>query len=163
VDGGVSRRRKQPLQDISVRPACAGDLAALLDIESAVFTTDRLDRRNFRHALRSPTMICLVACRADAVLGYVLVERRRTSPTARLTSIAVAPEAAGRGVGRRLLGAAEASATAAGSRTMRLEVHKGNAVARTLYEQDGYRPGATMEDYYENGAAAVRYEKTLAS
>ena len=159
----MSRGRKRPLPDISVRPAGAGDLAALLKIESAVFATDRLDRRNFRHALRSPTMICLVACRADAVLGYVLVERRRTSTTARLTSIAVAPDAAGRGVGRRLLAAAEASATAAGSRTMRLEVQDGNAVARRLYEQEGYRPVATIDDYYENGAAAVRYGKTLAS
>jgi ribosomal protein S18 acetylase RimI-like enzyme len=163
VDGGVSRGRKPTSSDIAVRPARASDLAALLDIETTVFATDRLDRRNFRHAVRSPTMTCLVACRADEVLGYALIERRRNATAARLTSIAVAPKAAGGGIGRHLLAAVEASAAAAGSQKIRLEVHEGNAVARRLYERHGYHPVATVDDYYEDGVAAVRYEKPLAS
>ena len=151
-----------PLTNIGIRPAQAADLDALIDIEDAVFATDRLDRRNFRHAIRSPTMICLAAVRAGAVLGYAIVERRRTSRAGRLTSIAVAPAAAGAGLGQRLLAAAEAAARAAGLTRVRLEVRADNRAARKLYDRAGYRLVDTLDDYYEDGAAALRYEKALA-
>jgi [ribosomal protein S18]-alanine N-acetyltransferase len=91
------------------------------------------------------------------------VERRRTSTAARLTSIVVSPEAAGAGVGGRLLTALEEAALSAGARRMRLEVRAGNDAARRLYETAGYQRVETLDSYYEDGGAALRYEKTLAS
>jgi ribosomal protein S18 acetylase RimI-like enzyme len=157
----VSGRPQEPA-DIAIRPAEATDIDALLAIENSVFPTDRLERRNFRHAIRSPTIICLVAAGPDDALGYVIVERRRNSAAARLTSIAVTPKAAGAGLGRRLLGAAENAASAADSQRMRLEVRADNRAARRLYEATGYRLVETLDAYYEDGAAALRYEKALA-
>ena len=161
MDGRVRGPAKRRPTDIAIRTAEAADLDALLDIENAVFPSDRLDRRNFRHAIRSPTMVCLVAGGAGEVLGYAIVERRRTSSAGRLTSIAVAPAAAGAGLGQRLLGEAEATARAAGLKRLRLEVRADNRAARKLYDRAGYRLVETLDDYYENGAAALRYEKAL--
>lgn len=163
MDRRVSSPRKRPPLSVTIRAAVPADVDSLLEIENAVFPTDRLDHRAFRHAIRSPTIICLVARRHAEVLGYVAVERRRNSSAGRLTSIAVAPRAAGARVGERLLAAAEKAATAAALTRMRLEVRADNGRARRLYERAGYSVRETLDDYYEDGAAALRYEKALTS
>ena len=151
----------RPPAGVKIRPARPTDIDALIAIENAVFPTDRLDRRALRYAMRSPTIICLVAAISAGPLGYVTVQRRRGSAVARLTSIAVAPRAAGRGLGKRLLAAAEAAAAAAGGALLRLEVRTDNRRARRLYETAGYALIATVEGYYEDGTAALRYEARL--
>jgi ribosomal-protein-alanine N-acetyltransferase len=45
---------------------------------------------------------------------------------------------------------------------MRLEVRTYNADAIALYKKSGYRNFAAIEDYYEDGAGALRFEKALA-
>ena len=162
MDRRVSGGRTGPSRDIIIRRAEASDLDALLAIENAAFTTDRLERRNFRHAVRSPTMICLVACKAGEVLGYGIVERRRNATAARLTSIAVSPHGVGHRIGTRLLEALETNARAEGPKRMRLEVRADNAAARRLYDRAGYGLVETLDDYYEDGSAALRFEKALA-
>lgn len=144
---------------IEVRPARMGDLTALVALENRVFPTDRLDRANFRHAIRSPTITCLVAARGEDLLGYVTVMRRKGSRLAHLASIAATE--GGRGVGRLLLKAAEAVAGGEGCDRMRLEVRADNATALRLYDRAGYHRFATEEAYYEDGSAAHRYEKAL--
>ena len=42
-----------------------------------------------------------------------------------------------------------------------LEVRADNARAITLYDERGYVKFATIPDYYEDGASALRYEKRL--
>ena len=44
---------------------------------------------------------------------------------------------------------------------LRLEVREDNARAIRIYEQNGYRRIGREPDYYEDGATALRYEKTL--
>ena len=144
-----------------VRPASASDLPALVALEERVFPTDRLDRRNFRHQIRSPTITLLVCARGGDLLGYATLMRRRGSGVGHLASIAVAES--GRGLGARLLAAAEAEALRAGCDRVRLEVRADNAPAQRLYDHAGYRCLSTEEGYYEDGAAARRYEKRLAA
>ena len=143
-----------------IRPARLDDINGLLAIER-VFPTDRLGRRQFRHAVQSPTVDLLVADGAEGPIGYALVQRRRDSRAGHLSSIAVKRGAAGKGLGRHLLAAAEAEARAKGCERLRLEVRADNAAARKLYEKHGYRRLETLEDYYEDGEAAWRYEKAL--
>lgn len=161
MDGGVSRRRRL-LAKVAISPAEPPDVDALLAIENAAFESDRMERRAFQHAIRSPTVICLVARKEGEVVGYGIVERRRGSSAARLTSIAVTADAAGGGLGQRLLAALERAAVEAGPSRMRLEVHAGNRRARKLYEAAGYRVVEKLDEYYEDGGAALRYEKPLA-
>jgi ribosomal-protein-alanine N-acetyltransferase len=69
--------------------------------------------------------------------------------------------ARGRGVARLLLSSAEATAAQANCRAMRLEVRASNSHAIRLYDQAGYRVLQRVENYYPDGEAAIRMEKTL--
>lgn len=150
---------------VQVRPATLSDVEALLAIEEASFAAEeRADARAFRHGIRSPTVSLLVAASdRNEAAGYANLERRRTSKVARLTSIAIAPDRAGQGVGRALLAAAEAEARRHGAARLRLEVRADNSPAQRLYERAGYGRFAVVDDYYEDGTAAWRYEKSLGS
>jgi ribosomal-protein-alanine N-acetyltransferase len=153
VDGaGVTAR---------VRPAARADLDRLAAIEEAAFIADRASRRALLHAITSATIDCLVVEEGGEVIGYASLERRRNGRAAHLASLAVAPSAAGRGLGRTLLAAVEASARTGGFERLRLEVRADNEPARRLYETTGYAPLTTIDDYYEDGATAWRYEKRL--
>jgi ribosomal protein S18 acetylase RimI-like enzyme len=144
-----------------IRPARASDLDDLVDLELRAFSTDRVSRRSFRRFLASPRASLTAAGRPGQFLGYALVLFRPPSPLARLYSIAVAPEAAGRGIGKALLWAAEAAARARGCSALRLEVAERNRKALRLYKAAGYCRFGRREDYYEDGTAALRLEKHL--
>jgi ribosomal protein S18 acetylase RimI-like enzyme len=144
-----------------VRPATAADLPAIQAIENAVFDGDRLSRRSLRYFLATNTAMMLVLVLQDHVLGYSLIAFRKGSKRARLYSIALSPGEHGRGLGRFLLRSSENAARAHGAAFMRLEVRTDNAGAIALYEKNGYRFFGRIEDYYEDGAGALRYEKAL--
>jgi ribosomal protein S18 acetylase RimI-like enzyme len=145
-----------------IRNATVSDLDALCAIETQAFATDRLSRRSFRRLLASPSAAVIVAEQGDRVAGYAVVLFRATADVARLYSIAVARADLRTGAGRLLLEAAEQAARARGHTRMRLEVHEANERAARLYEAAGYRAFGTLASYYEDGAAAVRYERSLA-
>lgn len=155
-DGAAARRHK-----VVIRPATVADLDRLTRIEAQAFSGDQLDRRAFRHAIGSPSMTILVAEIDGAARAYAIIERRRGSRLARLTSIAVDGETGRRGLGGRLLAAAEEASRAAGCERLRLEVRADNMPAIALYERDGYARFDEVPDYYEDGAAACRFEKTF--
>jgi ribosomal-protein-alanine acetyltransferase len=146
---------------LHIRPARHDDLDAIEAIENRVFETDRLSRRSIRHFIEGDTASLLVAERGGKVAGYALVAFRSGSTLARLYSLAVSPEAAGGGLGRDLLAAVEAQATARGSSVLRLEVRAANVAAIRLYERKGFRRFGIHREYYEDGADALRYEKRL--
>ncbi|MET0596919.1 MAG: GNAT family N-acetyltransferase [Mesorhizobium sp.] len=144
-----------------IRLASMADVDALTCIEDAAFDGDRLSRRSFRHLIGSSSAAVLVADDGSRLLGYAAVLFRKGAATARLYSIAMAPGERGRGNGRSLLAAAEASASARHAASLRLEVRSGNDRARRLYELSGYRRIGSIPGYYHDGAAAERFEKPL--
>ncbi len=148
--------------DIRLRPGETADLDALVDLENRVFTTDRLSRRGFRRFLASPTAELIVAEHGSALAGYALVLFRPDSSIARLYSVAVAPDAAGKGVGPLLLAAAEAVARKRDCSHLRLEVHEGNARAIARYRKSGYDLFGRHLDYYDDHGHALRFEKKIA-
>jgi len=146
---------------LATRTARASDIDALVRIENAVFQADRISRRSFRQLIERETSVARVAEIDGAVVGYFIVLFRRGSGVARLYSIAVAPEHAGAGVGRLLLAEAEDVAYDKDRMILRLEVRDDNARAIRVYEKAGYRRIGVEPDYYEDHAAALRYEKVL--
>ncbi|MEA2832249.1 MAG: [ribosomal protein S18]-alanine N-acetyltransferase [Methylobacteriaceae bacterium] len=167
VEGGV---KQDEAPAITIRKGRLADLDRLVAIENAAFEGDRLTRRSLRAHLTKRTVTLLVA-EAEAggfaqVIGYALIAFRKESKKARLYSIATDPEyrlGSGRGLGRVLLAACEAQAARRGMETLVLEVRADNARAIALYEARGYAKFGTLADYYEDGAAAVRYEKRLSA
>jgi ribosomal protein S18 acetylase RimI-like enzyme len=148
--------------DIRLRPGEPGDLDALVTLENQVFATDRLTRRGFRRLLAAPTAELIVADHGGRCAGYALVLFRPNSSIARLYSIAVAPDAAGRGVGPLLLTASEAAAEKRACSHLRLEVHEGNARAIARYRKSGYDLFGRHLQYYDDHGHALRFEKKIA-
>ena len=144
-----------------LRPARRADLPALLALEQRSFRGDRLSARQFRHHQRNPAAWFAVAGPPGDPQGMALVFFRRGSRVARLYSILVAPAARGRGLGLRLLRAAEAAAQRRGCRELRLEVRVDNATALGLYEGAGYRRLARLPRYYEDGGDGWRHARRL--
>ena len=158
--------KSPPEPRLLLRPARRADLDALVALEHAAFVTDRAERRAIRHAIDSATMDVIVALLeedgSEALVGAAVLERRRASRIARLSSIAVAPGRSGLGIGGRLLAAAEDEARRRGCDRLRLEVRADNGAGIRLYERRGYARFAVRPDYYEDGMEAWRYEKALA-
>src|SRR5262245_9296816 len=150
-----------PAPDIRVRKAARDDLDALLTLEQRVFATDRLSRRSLAKFLTSPTAEVIVAYEDGTLAGTAIVLFRAGSTAARLYSIAVAPHQGGRGVAQRLLACAAAAASRPYCRVLLLEVHVTNHAAIARYRKSGYREFARLRGYYEDGGAALRFEKRL--
>lgn len=153
----------RPQSRLRVRPARRADLPALLALEQRAFQGDRLSERQFRHHLANPSAWFAVAEVEGQLAGNALLFFRRGSAVARLYSIVVASKARGRGLGARLLVAAEAAARRRGCREVRLEVRQDNTAAIALYEGAGYQRVAKLPDYYADGAAGWRYARPIAS
>ncbi len=150
-----------PHVPVAVRRAEPSDLDALVALEEATFRSDRIRRAQWRRHLASPSATVLVAGAAGRVDGAAVVFYRRGSHRARLYSLAVDARARAAGTGSALLAAAEADARDRGCTEMHLEVHVGNTAAVTLYAHRGYRRGAPMPHFYEDGGDAWRYAKPL--
>lgn len=144
-----------------IRPARASDIDTLVSIENSVFGSDRISRHSFHRHVSSPTAELLVATSRDTILGYALILFRARSRVARLYSLAVDPVHEKAGVGRRLLTAAEEASFSRGCPNLRLEAREDNVRAIDLYQRAGYRRIGRREAYYEDGAAALRFQKDL--
>ena len=146
---------------VAIRVARPADTATLQAIETASFTQDRISPRAMAHHLRSQTADVLVATLGSEPAGYALLLYRSTSTLARLYSLATLPSARGKGVGRRLMEALARAARKRGCDRLRLEVREKNRPAIALYESLGYRRIGRYENYYQDGAPALRFEKQL--
>ncbi len=102
------------MNDTPIRLATLEDLDALVALEDRCFTSDRLSRRNFRYMLTDARASTQVWDENEQIRGYVLVLFSKGTALARLYSIAVDATMRGRGVGRRLIEAAEAEALGRG-------------------------------------------------
>ena len=152
-----------PPAAVRIRPAGIEDLGALVRLENESFESDRLTRRQFRYMMTRARARTLLAEDATGyLLGYVLVLFSKGTSVARLYSIAVDREARGQGVGRALVGAAEAAAWEQDRAYMRLEIRRDNLASQALFEGLGYRRFGVLSDYYEDHMEALRYEKALA-
>lgn len=150
--------------DRSIRAATAADCDALAALEARVFAHDRISRRAFGHLTTRANAAVLVAVDGGGgVCGGAVVLLRKGSRRARLYSIAVAPGCQGKGLGRVLLGAAEAAACARGAGFLRLEVRCDAPAVQAFYRRHGYRPYGSRPGYYEDGAAALCMEKPLSA
>ena len=71
-----------------------------------------------------------------------------------MQTMAVAPQAQGRGLGARLLGALLAEAERRRQRVVSLEVRADNGPAQRLYERHGFTRVGVRRGYYRGGVDA---------
>jgi len=144
-----------------IRTATLGDLESLISIEKRAFELDRFSRRTFRYLLSKANAVTLIADADGKAEGYAMLLFNTGTSLARLYSLAVDPDAQGKGIGKALMQALEEHALAHGCVSIRLEVRADGERARALYEHQGYRQIGSINDYYEDGMQALRYEKRL--
>ncbi len=77
-------------------------------------------------------------------VGLMFVEEE-----AHVTTVAVAPEHQGRGIGAQIMAGAVRIALGEGARHMSLEVAVGNARAQSLYRRFGFAPVGVRKGYYQ--------------
>lgn len=149
------------MAEVVLRQAESDDLDALVVLENRSFHEDRISRRSFRRFLEMPRDRLIVAELDDQLVGYCLVLMNAATRLARIYSIAVSPDARGRGIGERLVQEAEQEAVDADRIVMRLEVREDNKSAINLYRRLGYRQFGTYRDYYEDHGDALRFERRI--
>lgn len=132
---------------VLVRGAREADLDAILEIETASFATP-WSRKTFGYLLERPNARLLAAFESDErLVGYAVLWF--AGGEGELGNLAVHPEARGRGVAERLLGAVFETARERGAGALFLEVRTGNAAARALYEKHGFEVVGRRPSYYE--------------
>lgn len=107
------------------------------------------------------TGLGFVAEDAGGVVGFVVYAIEGTFVySGYVQSVAVAPDAQRRGVGGRLMEAAEAAILGRGPNVFLL-VSQWNTDAQRFYERRGYRRVGEIPDYVRRGITECVYRKTL--
>ena len=140
-------------RSLTVAPATASDIPAVVDIERRAFS-DPWSADAFREAIRNPRVYFACAHAtvptgeggAGRVLGYVVAWF--VLDEGEIANIAVDPDERGKGFGSALLDEALAVAGGRAVRTVYLEVRASNHQARALYDSRGFMEVGRRKAYY---------------
>lgn len=104
-----------------------------------------VDQGKIREALDDPAAgghVILVACANGAIAGFIhlhaLMDHYAETPHGHISDLVVHPRHEGRGIGRRLMDAAEEWAKAHGYRWLTISVFLANSRAKEMYERAGF-------------------------
>jgi ribosomal-protein-alanine N-acetyltransferase len=136
------------------------DLPAVLELEEQLFAPDTWTAAMYRDELaRTDTRSYLVAEEGDRVVGYAGLIAY--DDEAHVSTIGVAADRQGEGIGARLLDALLAEADRR-SPVVLLEVRADNELAQGLYRRRGFTEIGRRRGYYQpSGADAVVMRREL--
>ncbi len=144
-----------------IRRARLDDIPALAALEERCFSTDVLSAADLRRLLRRGHGTMFVDAHRDQVRGYCLVLFRRRTSIGRIYTFAVAPEARGQGIGRKLIVAMERETRRRGRARIQVEANPKNRPARRAYEGRGFEVCGFLPRFYEDGSDALKLMKDL--
>ncbi len=126
------------------------DIEQLAQLERELFADDAWSQQTWWAELAGrPRRDYVAEVEGAEVLGYAGLDHG--GDVADVMTIAVAPSARGRGLGRRLLDELETRARAGRAASVMLEVRADNASAIGLYDRAGYTVVSTRRRYYQPG------------
>ncbi len=142
------------------------DFERIVELEHLCFPREHAySRRQLRYLLTKAHSMVLVETLDDVIRGFVIVLFRRGTTVAGIETINVDPGFRKKGIGLRLLSAAEECLRKSGIRTIRLEVAITNTAAIALYEHAGFYRVKVLKKYYhfshQGSRDAYRMIKTL--
>jgi ribosomal-protein-alanine N-acetyltransferase len=138
--------------DYKLRTATLADVDAIMALEASTFGSDAWSTESMSSELGSEHTYYLFAYdpeHPDALAGYGGLLAPRGSSDADIQTLAVAPAARRRGLGRMIVLALIAAAAERGARQVFLEVRADNPTARSLYDSLGFEQIAVREKYYQ--------------
>lgn len=131
------------------------DIPSVAELESEIYDPP-WSPRVFFDELAMDNRAYLVVTNGDLqIIGYggLLV----IDDDAHITTLAVAPEARGQMLGKRLMLALVDRALDVGARHLTLEVRLSNSSAQSLYEAFGFEPVGRRKGYYKDEDALVMW------
>ncbi len=134
---------------LSIRPATASDLPAMMTLEKHAATAAHWSAEQYETLFRAsePGRIALVMEEEASFQGFVIV--RVVGAEWEVENIAVADAARRRGLGTRLLCELLDLARAQCATTVFLEVRESNRAARALYEKWAFLESGRRRGYYQ--------------
>jgi ribosomal-protein-alanine N-acetyltransferase len=142
------------------RPMGPDDVPAVAQLEQRVFP-DPWSEKAFREELVAAGRRYLVAEEGGAIVGYggLLV----VGDDAHVATLAVAPEARGRGLGTRFMLRLVEEARAGGAAHLTLEVRVSNHPAQSLYRRFGFETVGLRRHYYRDEDALIMWAMDIDS
>ena len=143
---------------LTVRPADAGDIDAIADLEQVAFPVDAWSQALIEEGVAGlvPTTTYFVVEQDARFVGYAAVSV--VQDVAELQRIATAPDARRTGVAGALLHAVTELAAGSGAERLLLEVRVDNEAALAFYRHAGFAEIARRAGYYRDGTDAVVLE-----
>jgi ribosomal protein S18 acetylase RimI-like enzyme len=146
--------------------ANANEIDDIVEIEQKCFPGKiAYSKRQLEHLILNANSDCLVEKRYGVIRAFLIVTYRQGSLTCDIETIDVDPAFKNRGIGLKLLKAAEIDMKRRSMRWSQLEVSEGNEAALNVYRKAGYTFKERLEDYYmfeHNGTRnAIRMVKAL--
>ncbi len=153
-------------QTIHIRTASPDDFERIVALEKICFPKElAYTRRQLRHLLMKANSTVLVEKTSTVLRGFIIILYRRGTKVAGVETINVDPMYRKKGIGQRLLTAAEERIRKKGMQKIRLEVAITNQAAITLYEHAGFQKTTLLKKYYnydhEGSRDAYRMVKEL--
>jgi len=140
--------------EIRIQKAGNNDLNEIGCLEKVSFEGDAFSKRQFWYLLNKANGVFVLAKQGSKTLGYLILLSRKNSRQIRIYSIAVATEARGVGIGKKLLDYTEKEARKTGKSRITLEVSERNKSAIQLYKKFGYQKKGEKTNYYADGSNA---------
>src|SRR5574344_359784 len=137
-----------------VKKATSTDLDAVVAIENDCFADDRFSRRQLGYLITKAQGACFIISQNNSVKAYISVIYKNNTSNLRIYSIAVLPEARGRGFGQMLIDKSKTLAREQHCSKITLEVKTTNAGALALYKKNGFQINGIITNYYHDGTAA---------
>jgi [ribosomal protein S18]-alanine N-acetyltransferase len=147
----------------TVRRFKSADMDRILEIERASFGKDAYDRKLFAEYQRKCGELFLLAEGERTIDGYSIACMcvRNGNLVASLESIAVAPNARGKGAASSLLKSTIRRLKLRGVSRLTLMVRRSNAIALQFYKSRGFTALRRAPGYYENGEEGLLMRKDL--
>ena len=149
-----------------IQLAEADEIDRIFEIEQKCFPEEvAYSKRQLEYLILNANSDCLVEKQDGVIRAFLIVTFRRGSLTCNIETIDVDPAFKNKGIGLKLLKAAETDMKRRGIRWSQLEVSEGNESALQLYKKAGYNFKERIEGYYRlehNGTRnAIRMVKTI--
>lgn len=138
-----------------IREMTRGDIPSVAEMEAEIYDQPWSPRVFFDELAMENREYLVVTNGGSRIVGYggLLV----VDEDAHITTLAVAPEARGQRLGKRLMLALVDRALGVGARHLTLEVRLSNSSARGLYELFGFDPVGRRKNYYKDEDALVMW------
>ncbi|HYQ16495.1 MAG TPA: GNAT family N-acetyltransferase [Polyangiaceae bacterium] len=154
--------RAAPEATLAIRTAAPSDAPFVRQLGGEAFSEyDPHAERATARMLVETASKTLIAEREGRPVGFVIVKPDASRVLA-LNAIAVLPSERGRGIGQRLLRAAEQYGRSQGMRAVALNTAQANLAALDLFLRAGFVITERTAMHYRRGQAACRLEKRLA-